>query len=92
MNINNNYETKDLGIAAYLIAIGHSLKNHSKCDGETYFIFDNDSQIQNEVNKFISRKALVEPVAFSQALRSLKSVIYAIKDGYGDVNNGKRIR
>ena len=92
MNINNNYETKDLGIAAYLIAIGHPLKNHSKCDGETYFTFDNNSQIQNEVNNFISRKALVEPVAFSQALRSLKSVIYAIKDGNGNNNSGKRIR
>ena len=90
MNININYETKDLYLAAYLIATGHMLKNHTKCDGETYFIFEDNGEIQNEVNKFISRKALVEPVAFSQAMKSLKSVIYAIKDGNGNMNNATR--
>ncbi len=60
------YETKDLYIAAYLIAIGHSLKSHSRYDGEIYFVFDNNENIQQEVNKFISRKALVDPVAYSQ--------------------------
>ena len=90
MIINTIYETKDLYLAAYLIATGHLLSDHSKCDGETYFIFENSREIQNEVNKFISRKALVEPVAYSQAMKSLKSVIYAIKDVNGNINNATR--
>ena len=89
---NNIYETKDLYIAAYLIAIGHSLKNHSRYDGEIYFVFDNNENIQQEVNKFISRKALVDPVAYSQSMRSLKSVLYAIKTGNGNNNYGNHIR
>ena len=39
MNI-NKYETKDLALAAYLTAIGYTLRNHSKYNGETYFVFD----------------------------------------------------
>jgi len=92
MNNNNTYETKDLYIAAYLIAIGHSLKNHSRYDGEIYFVFDNNENIQQEVNKFISRKALVDPVAYSQSMKSLKSVLYAIKSGNGNNNYGNHIR
>lgn len=82
------YETKDLYIAAYLVAIGHILKSHSRYDGEIYFVFDNNENIEREVNKFISRKALVDPVAFSQSMRSLKSVLYAIKTGNGNTGNG----
>jgi hypothetical protein len=89
---NNIYETKDLYIAAYLIAIGHSLKSHSRYDGEIYFVFDNNENIQQEVNKFISRKALVDPVAYSQSMKSLKSVLYAIKTGNGNNNYGNHIR
>ena len=86
------YETKDLYIAAYLVAIGYSLKSHSRYDGEIYFVFDNNENIQPEVNKFISRKALVDPVAYSQSMKSLKSVLYAIKSGNGNNNYGNHIR
>ena len=55
-------------------------------------VFDNDENIQQEVNKFISRKALVDPVAYSQSMKSLKSVLYAIKSGNGNNNYGNHIR
>ena len=91
MNI-NKYETKDLALAAYLTAIGYTLRNHTKYNSETYFVFDQSQEIEDEAFKFISRQAMVEPVAFSQALRSLKSILYAIKSEDGNNNNGKRIR
>ena len=86
------YGTKDLYIASYLIAIGHSLKSHSKYEGEIYFVFDNNENIQQKVSKLISRKALVDPVTYSQSMRSLKSALYAIKSGNGNDNYGNHIR
>lgn len=92
MKKEDKYETKDLYLAAYLVAIGHILKSHSRYDGEIYFVFEDDENIQQEVNKFISRKAMVDPVAYSQSMRSLKSVLYAIKSGNGNTGNVKRHR
>lgn len=90
MKINNKYETKDLALAAYLTAIGYTLRNHSKYNNETYFVFDQSQKIEDEAFKFISRQAMVEPVSFSQALRSLKSILYAIKSEDGNMNNATR--
>ena len=90
MKINNKYETKDLALAAYLTAIGYTLRNHSKYNNETYFVFDQSQEIEDEAFKFISRQAMVEPVSFSQALRSLKSILYAIKSEDGNMNNATR--
>lgn len=90
MKIKNKYETKDLYLAAYLIATGYLLKNHSKFNSEIYFVFDYSSQLESDTLRFISRQAMVEPIAYSQAMRSLKSILYAVKNEDGDKYNGKR--
>ena len=92
MKKNKTYETKDLALAAYLTAIGFVLKNHSKHNSEIYFEFEHSDHLEDEALRFISRQALVEPLAFSQSLRSLKSVIYAIKNEDGNNYNDKRNR
>ena len=90
--MNNTYETKDLYLAAYLCAVGYTLKDNSRYNSEIYFVFEKDNTIENEALRFISRRAMVEPVAYSQAMRSLKSVLYAIKSEDGNNNSGKHIR
>jgi len=86
------YETKDLYLAAYFLAIGFTLKDNSRQNSEIYFEFEHSDSLADEALKFISRQALVEPIAFSQAMRSLKSILYAIKNEDGNYNNDKRIR
>ena len=90
MKKNKTYETKDLALAAYLTATGFVLKNHSKHYSEIYFEFEHSGQLEDEALKYFSRQALVEPVAFSQSLRSLKSILYAIKNEDGNYNNANR--
>ena len=92
MKKNKTYETKDLALAAYLIAIGFVLKNYSKQNNEIYFEFEHSDRLSDEELKFISRQALVEPLAFSQSLKSLKSILYAIKNEDGNNYNDKRNR
>ena len=92
MNKKKTYETKDLALAAYLSAIGFALKNHSKHTNEIYFEFEHSDSLSEESLIFFSRQALVEPVAFNQSMRSLKSILYAIKNEDGNNYNDKRNR
>ncbi len=91
MKKNKIYETKDLYLASYLTAIGFVLSNSSNHNSEIYFEFERSDRLEDESLRFISRQALVEPVAFSQAMRSLKSILYAIKNEDGNnYNNANR--
>ena len=91
MKKNKIYETKDLTLAAYLTAIGFALKDHSQHNSEIFFEFEHSHRLEDESLRFISRQALVEPVAFNYSLRSLKSILYAIKNEDGNnYNNANR--
>lgn len=78
------YTNRDFYLSAYLIASGSLLTGHSKERGITMFEFEDSEKLQELVQTYFSMLGKVEPIAFSSAIRSLKSVLHST-----DVNAGK---
>jgi hypothetical protein len=78
------YTNKDFYLSAYLVASGCLLTGHSKERGITMFEFEDTEKLHGLVQTYFSMTGQVEPIAFSSAIRSLKSVLHST-----DVNAGK---
>ncbi len=72
----NTFTNRDFYFSAYLIANGCKLSAHTKDRGITTFIFD-DERISELSENYYSMNALVEPITFGNALKTLKSVIHS---------------
>jgi hypothetical protein len=71
------YTTRDFYLSAYLIAVGDELQTYRKDTGNlTSFVFHNSEELQQHVRKFYALEALVNPLAYGNALRNLKSMIH----------------
>jgi hypothetical protein len=78
MTNNNTYTSRDFYLSAYLIATGNELAQYRKDAGNlTTFIFHNSHELQQSVRKFYALEAVIDPVVYGDALRSLKSIIHA---------------
>ncbi len=74
---NNTYTSRDFYLSAYIIATGNELLQYTKdAGGLTTFIFTNSQDLQQEVKKFYALEALVNPVVYGNAIRTLKSIIH----------------
>jgi hypothetical protein len=73
------YTSKDFYLSSYLIANGCDLLDNIVEDGVTTFVFENNDEIKKLIGNYYSLKSRVEPLAFGQAIRTLKSVIHASK-------------
>ena len=69
------FKTRDLYFAAYLIASGHTLKGHTQERGNTEFIFIQNDVLDKAVAAYTALSASVNPVAYANAIRTLKSVV-----------------
>jgi len=78
------YTNRDFYLSAYLVASGCLLTGHNKERGITMFEFEDSEKLQELVQTYFSMMGKVEPIAFSSAIRSLKSVLHST-----DVNSGK---
>ena len=74
--MNNDYVTKDFGLAAFLLASDNKLKSYVKTNGVTRFIFAGSKKLDELVAQFYTQEANVNVAAFSSAQRTLKSIIY----------------
>jgi len=72
-----DYFTRDYYLAAYLIAKGCSLVEHQRKNGTTEFRFESSDLTKTLVNDYYSFKALINPINFGNAMRSLKTIIQA---------------
>ena len=88
------YSTKDFYLAAYLIFSGRKLYKTELREKLTTFIFSQDTIIKNLVGNYYSLTARVEPMAYGNCVRSLKSIIWASKSTSNpeDKNNVKQFR
>ena len=82
VTINLNYDlnalaTSELSLSATLISLGFSLDSLDKTNPQkTIFRFNPSKELHLAVTNFWQRKLLVEPLAFFEAQRYLKSRIY----------------
>ena len=84
-----NYFTRDFYAAGYLLAEGFKLLSHSRNGRITIFEFEGDQTVKEAANKYFTMQTRVEPVAYGNALRALKSILHSYDklNADGDVNN-----
>lgn len=73
----NVYETKDFYLSGFLIAEGVKLLSHRRNGAITTFSFNDNELLKQLIKKYYAMQSLVEPMTYSNALRSLKSVLYS---------------
>lgn len=71
----DNFKTKDFQLSAYLLAQGCRLLTHSKEKDITTFVFENDSTTEQYVKDFFNLNAKVEPMAYANSQRAIRSII-----------------
>lgn len=78
MQNKNEYKTSDFCLASSLLCNGLSLVNTTSIIGtkKVVFTFQDSDELQNLVNLFWSQKLAVNPQAFHDAQKFLKSSIY----------------
>lgn len=74
--MNNNYETKDFYLTAYLMATGFTLREHSKTAGLTVFRFEQTAELDRAIENYYRFTASVEPITYGNAMRTLKTFIH----------------
>ncbi len=53
----------------------------------TEFEFAESNELKKEVEKFYTMKALVDPLTYGSAIRSIKSMIHALKEAHTTSNS-----
>jgi hypothetical protein len=73
-----NYTSRDFYLSAYLLAVGSELESYQKdTTGKTTFVFRSTPELNKQIQKFYALEAMINPVTYGNALRNLKSMIYA---------------
>ena len=73
------YRSKDFYLSSFLIANHCNLLDTIVEDGLTTFIFEMNDEVKKLIGNYYSLKSRVEPMAYGQAIRTLKNVIHASK-------------
>lgn len=74
----NKYTSRDFYLSAYLLAVGNELETYEKDNtGKTIFVFRSTPELIKEIQRFYALEAMINPVTYGNALRNLKSMIYA---------------
>ncbi len=74
-----NFLTKDFYLSSFLISNKIELLDNIVEDGVTIFVFEKNDEINKLIGNYYSLRSRVEPMAYGQAIRTLKSVIHASK-------------
>jgi hypothetical protein len=86
------YTSKDFYLSSYLIANGCNLIDNIVEDGVTTFVFEKNDEVKRLIGNYYSLKSKVEPMAYGQAIRTLKSVIHASKTNAKSYKENERFR
>jgi hypothetical protein len=81
------YETKDFPLAAFLVTSGLPLQSHDRQGKVSTFMFSETRQLIVLVTQFYGFQASVNPVAYANAFRNLKSIMYSNATKYDNTNH-----
>ena len=84
------YTSKDFYLSSYLIANSCNLLDNIVEDGVTTFVFENNDEVKKLIGNYYSLRSRVEPMAYGQAIRTLKSVIHASKSNAKSYKQNER--
>jgi hypothetical protein len=70
------FRTSDLALTAYLMLCGYTVRKiETDGQGKGTFVLDDRPERPGRVLEFFNRKAAVEPLAFLDQLKTLKSLL-----------------
>ncbi len=70
------YTTKDFNLSAFLLSNGLNLQSTYGDNGKTYFTFVDSVLAEKMAADYFGLKASVNPITYSNALKTLKMIIY----------------
>jgi hypothetical protein len=78
--IDRTLQTQDFYCSAYLMAVGIDLVDCTQARDRTTFAFPDTDDTRSHISKYYSLAALINPVAYGNAIRNLKSAIHSHTD------------
>lgn len=84
------YSSKDFYLSSFLIANDCNLIENIVDNGVTSFVFELNDEVKKLIGNYYSLKSRVEPMAYGQAIRTLKSVIHASKSNAKSYTQNER--
>ena len=84
------YKSKDFYLSSYLITNGCNLIDNIVEDEVSTFVFEKNDELKILIGNYYSLKSRVEPMAYGQAIRTLKSVIHASKSNSKSYKENER--
>jgi hypothetical protein len=84
------YNTKDFPLAAFLITSGLPLQAHTRQGNVSTFMFTETPQLLDLVARYFSFQASVNPIAYANAFRNLKSIMYSNTTENDNMSNNPR--
>jgi len=84
------YSSKDFYLSSFLISNKIELLDNIVEDGVTIFVFEKNDEIKKLIGNYYSLRSRVEPMAYGQAIRTLKSVIHASKSNAKSYTQNER--
>ena len=70
-----NYVTSDLYLAAFLKTKGYKYQVE-KLKSKSNFIFELNPELLSYVNEYLTEKGSCEPLAFTNAIKNIKNLLY----------------
>jgi hypothetical protein len=71
----DTFQTSDTVLAATLLSLAYQAIDYTSLDGRTVIYFNNTPKLQKDLNKYWTRKLLVEPTTFQLNYKRIKTVI-----------------
>jgi hypothetical protein len=86
------YSSKDFYLSSFLMANDCNLLDNMVENGVTTFVFEMNEELKKLIGNYYSLKSRVEPMAYGQAIRTLKSVIHSSKSNAKSYKENERYR
>jgi hypothetical protein len=77
MNQTKTISSQDFYLSCFLVASGIELQSSSRTNGLTTFTFADDAATRQLISKYHSLSATINPVAYCNAIRNLKSILHS---------------